>query len=679
MVQLLEPDLKEGVGGLRDVHTLMWIAKVKHHCDSFGDLVREGLITPQEQEDIQVGYDFLLQVRCCIHFLNQKKDDRLSFGLQPQVAEELGFVPEGPFQSVEIFLKVFYHHTKTLNRLVEAVLSRWSRRKVSVLPKMEMDSHPHFKVEEQALDLVRRVGNPFRGNLNLILDFFALANQGDFSYSHHAILRIKQAVSLFSKQELQDLSQPLRHFLALCQKPGRVGRMLRCMNDVGLIGLLIPDFNVIYCHSQHDIYHIYTTDEHTITVVRQLAKLADRTEKELASLQGALAQVTDREILVLVCFFHDIGKGVGPSHSTSGARMIFEFMEAMDFSASRCLAASNLVLHHLLMNETIQRRDLEDPKTIRDFAAKMEGPAFLHKLYVLTYCDVSSVHPSAWSSWKASLLQQLYDATLILLIQPFQTAESRRRGPQEEEILVSLERVLSKAAAKVHLQALTENYLVAHTSEEIASHADLLKKIESDKFGVQVIAKSTHWDITVAAKDEKALLCRISGSLAYLGLSILSAKIYTLGGSRVIDRFWVQPPKWESESPQSLRDKILVELLRDNLTGRMSLHELRNRHLNFLSCRENKMSVPPKVLVSNKISDVYTVIDVTCPDQIGLLFQVASVLSALALNVYGAVLTTEADKAMDAFYITDEKGFKIQDEQKKMEIITILESELKLQ
>ncbi len=675
LVQLLEPDIKEGMGCLRDVHSMMWIAKVKHDCDNFEDLVREGLITPQEQEDIRVAYDFLLQVRCCIHFMTQKKDDRLNFHLQPEVAAELGFVDDGAFKAVQVFLKAFYHHTKTVNRVVEAVISRWIPAPGSKWKSDPLKKHPHFKSEHRAMDLIARVGNPFRGNLDLILDYFELANQNGLGYAHHAILRLKQAISLFSTQEELDLTGPLHRFLEFCQRPERVGRMLRCMNDVGLLGLLIPDFNYIYCHSHHDTYHIYTTDEHTITVVRQLAYLAKSSEKELESLRGAFEQVTDRELLVLVCFYHDIGKGVGPGHSVSGAAMIFKFLEGMGFSAARCLTASNLVLHHLLMNDVIQRRDLDDPKTIHDFIAKVEGPAFLHKLYVLTYCDVSSVHPSAWSPWKASLLHHLYEAALKMLLAPYESAQAQRRGPEENAVMAALVRVLPQEEARTHLQALTGNYMAVHSPEDMALHAGLLQATAKGDFGVHVSAKPTHWEITVAARDEKALLCRIAGTLAHLGLSILSAKIYTLGGGRVVDRFWVALPEGNVSSPEVLRTRILAELRKHFLLDRGELRELRRRD-RAVHDITGDAPIEPKVLASNDISDVFTVMDVVCRDRIGILFQVALVLSELGLNVHGAVLTTEADKATDAFYITSEDGKKITDDARCEEIIAAIGREL---
>lgn len=679
LVQMLEPDIKEGSGCLRDVHSMMWIAKVRHDCADFEDLVREGLITPQEQEDIRAAYDFLLRVRCCLHFITRKKDDRLDFLLQPEVAAELGFVDEGSFRAVEIFLKVFYHHTKTVNRVVEGVISRWvppsaGRRRVSAAVR----GHAQFAAVEGALELRTKTGNPFRDDPGLILEYFDLANSEDLTFGHQATLRIRQAVTLMSMREDLDISAPLRRFLALCQRPARVGRMLRGMNDVGLIGLLIPDFNHIYCHSHHDIYHIYTTDEHTITVVRQLAYLASTEGRELASLRGALAKISDRESLVLACFYHDIGKGLGPGHSVTGARLSFAFMEETGFSPSRCQLVSNLVRHHLLMNDVIQRRDLDDPKTIRDFLVKVETPAFLHNLYVLTYCDTSSVHPDAWSAWKATLLQKLYERALDMLQRPYREAAGQERGGEDMHaaLLAALERVMPPGEAAAYAETLGENYLAAHTAEEAALHAGLVREAEESGFGAHVRARHTHWEITVAARDEKALLCRIAGALAHLDLSILTAKIYTLGGGKAVDRFWVAIPDPErAHSVESLRARILETLSSGFRLDRAELAALRAR----LRLRQRTLvetGETPNVLISNDISDDFTVLDVTCRDQIGLLFQVALVLSEMGVDVQGAVLTTEADKAIDSFYVTADDGARIDDAERRRAIVLALEREL---
>jgi [protein-PII] uridylyltransferase len=540
--------------------------------------------------------------------------------------------------------------------------------------------HERFAAVDGALELRVKTGNPFRGNLDLILDYFDLANSEGLRFGHQALLRLRQAVAQLAVQEGLDVSAALLRFLALCQRTDRVGRMLRCMNDVGLISLLIPDFQYIYCHSHHDIYHIYTTDEHTITVVRQLAYLGESKERELTSLRGALAKISDRESLVLACIYHDLGKGLGPGHSVTGARLSFAFLESSGFSPSRCQLVSNLVLHHLLMNDVIQRRDLDDPKTIRDFLTKVETPAFLHNLYVLTYCDTSSVHPDAWSAWKAALLEKLYESTLQTMLRPYREAQAglSARLPGEEELHAALARVLPFDEIVPHMRSLGENYLAAHSVEEVALHAGLVREATATPkvaYGVHVRARATHWEITVAARNEKALLCRIAGALAHLDLSILTAKIYTLGGARVVDRFWVAIPGGEGITAEGLRATLMRELASNFRLDREGLHALRSR----FRMRQRALvdtSTIPKALISNELSDAFTVIDVTCRDQIGILFQVALVLSELSLDVHGAVLTTEADKVLDSFYVTDENGAKVVDAARCASIAQTLEREL---
>ncbi|HEX2612744.1 MAG TPA: hypothetical protein VHO02_04030, partial [Fibrobacteria bacterium] len=320
---------------------------------------------------------------------------------------------------------------------------------------------------------------------------------------------------------------------------------------------------------------------------------------------------------------------------------------------------------------------LDDPKTIRDFLVKVETPAFLHNLYVLTYCDTSSVHPDAWSAWKATLLQKLYERALDMLQKPYREAAALSRGGDMQlALLPALERILPPAEAAAYAETLGENYLAAHTAEEVALHARLLREAEGAGFGVHVRSKPTHWEITVAARDEKALLCRIAGALAHFDLSILTAKIYTLGGGKAVDRFWVAIPDPErAYTADSLRARLLETLASGFRLGRAELAALRAR----LRLRQRALvetGETPNVLISNDISDDFTVLDVTCRDQIGLLFQVALVLSEMGVDVHGAVLTTEADKAIDSFYVTTDEGARIDDAERRRAIVLAIEREL---
>jgi [protein-PII] uridylyltransferase len=623
-----------------------------------------------------VGYDFLLQVRCCLHFITGKKDDHLSFHIQPEVAEELGFTEDLHQKPVEIFLKVLYHHTKTILRVTDGVVSRWVKDKDPRAKQASVKDHPHFHIVDGALEIKARVGNPFLDNVGLMLEFFELANQKKLGYAHHAFLRMKQAVSILSANPGLDLKAHLPDFFRLCQSRDRVGRMLRSMNDVRLLGLLIPDFNHIYCHTQHDIYHIYTTDEHTISVVRQLAYLPKQTSPQMESLKAARSQVNDMDVMILSCFYHDIGKGVGPGHSVSGARMVFEYMERMGYSPSRCKEASNLVLYHLLMNEVIQRRDLDDPKTIRDFITKVETPATLHKLYVLTYCDVSSVHPDAWNSWKASLLQKLYESALAEMQRPFQAVLDSKSF--EDQLIENVSKRVSEQEVRSHLEMLPRQYASSTSPEDIALHMGLLASLGAARFAARVVERNTHLEITVAAEDDDALLSRIAGTLTHLGFSILSARIFTRVDGKAIDKFWVGIPEGHRPSAQALEARLIGELEENFKLSREELHELRARFKpRSVFGKVRELPMVPTVAFTNDVSDNFSTVDITCTDRIGLLFQVTKVFSDLKLNVHGATLTTEADKAMDSFYVTDAANRKLVDAELIDLIVTTLISELR--
>jgi [protein-PII] uridylyltransferase len=341
--------------------------------------------------------------------------------------------------------------------------------------------------------------------------------------------------------------------------------------------------------------------------------------------------------------------------------MVFEYMERMGYSPSRAKEASNLVLHHLLMNECIQRRDLDDPKTIRDFITKVETPATLHKLYVLTFCDVSSVHPDAWTAWKASLLQKLYESALDEMQRPFQATLASKAF--EDQLIETVSKRLSEAEVRAHLEMLPRQYASSTSPEDIVAHINLLSTLGRSAFNARVVERNTHIEITVVANDDDALLSRIAGTVTHLGFSILSARIFTRVDGKAIDKFWVAIPEGPRLSASALEDRLIGELEENFKLSREELHELRARFKprNGLGAvgRVRELPMKPTVTFSNDVSDNFSTVDITCSDRIGLLFQVTKVFSDLKLNVHGAILTTEADKAMDSFYVTDAENRKL--------------------
>jgi [protein-PII] uridylyltransferase len=326
------------------------------------------------------------------------------------------------------------------------------------------------------------------------------------------------------------------------------------------------------------------------------------------------------------------------------------------------------------MNECIQRRDLDDPKTIRDFITKVETPATLHKLYVLTYCDVSSVHPDAWSSWKATLLRRLYELALEEMQRPFQaTLESRSL---EDQLIEIVSKRVSEAEVRRHLELLPRQYASSTSAEDVASHIQLIASLANQPFNARIVERQTHCEITVVANDDDALLCRIAGTLAHLELSILSARIFTRVDGKAIDKFWVSLPDG-SQRATALEQRLIKELGKNFRLSTEELRDLQARiqpKIAFGKVRDLPMK--PEVAFSNAVSENFSTIDLTCSDRIGLLFQVTKVFSDLKLDVHGAILTTEADKAMDAFFISMHSNKKLEDPELIDLVVTTLIKEL---
>ncbi len=661
LVQLLEPNLKEGNGGLRDVHTILWISRLKHNCRHLSDLVREGLLTPQEWEDMRIAYDFILQTRSFLHFLTGKKGDLLIFDVQDAVAAEFGFSQEAQQRAAEVFLKIFYGHNKAINRITEAFIARWIKKTNTQKLPAVLKKHPEFKAENGILRLKAQTGNPFNGNFPLMLSYFDLANQTGLAFGSRALRRIKQAMKLAVMNNLP-AEQYIHQFLQLCKRPKRVGRMIRAMHEVGLLDLIIPPFHLIDRHVQHNIYHIYTTDEHSLTVVRQLAYLEQTTDANLAPLREANKQVDNRDVLILSCIFHDVGKGQNGDHSQIGADLIYNYMDRNGFEKSICEEGRLLVLYHQSMNEIAQRRNLEDLATICDLVDKVKTASTLHKLFVLTYCDVSSVHPDGWSDWKAALLSNLYYKTLDEMQTP--EATQRKRRDRESMLNMSDEYGVNREVTAFHLDNMPKQYIISTPIPKIFDHIQLTQQLTHENILVKLKKHTPHLALTVISPDSSVLMLVLAGTLANMELSILNARIYTRFDGMAIDEFNLTTDSMAYINIPKTTEKI-KENLKQNLKQSPEKLQKRFSHIAIPKEKQNPESalhVPLGIEFSNTLSENYSTIDISCHDQVGLMYVVSKVFKEMGIITHGATLSTEAAVAMDAFYVTNMDNQKIKDE-----------------
>jgi len=661
LAQTLEPNLKEGRGCLRDLHTLVWLAGIQIGARNVEDLVRSGIVSPEELEDVRAANEFLLRARIALHYGADGKTDRMGFEDQEAIARTLGYqdTEKGP-RAVERFQKDFYAKVRTVDSITsqycDRVAAQDSRRVRTTSPD------PRFRIVDGSLEMPVEGLNPFLSNIGLVLDLFRAAQKAHVGVGATTRWYVRQAVGLADPDEI-DLAALLPKLLDIARHTGASAFTLRELHRLGVINLVVPDFKLIDCHSQHDIYHLYTTDEHTLTVLSRLATLGKSDDPVLQHLKAEMLKVPDLDILMIAGLFHDVGKGLGPDHSDTGARLVRDYCRRAGISDSRATQASELVQHHLLLNFLAQRRDIDDPRTIRDLLARIDDPHLLRKLYILTWADTSSVHPDAWSAWKANLLLRLYNGAMLELESEESErldSNSRREALAQEAFGHPREEVLE------HLKRLPRRYASSVSARQLADHLDLVQALSGRRrCAVKAHNHGSHWDLAIVSADRPGLLARICAALTTLRLSIVSSQVYTRVDGVVIDLFSViaeDPAMFSGDAELAQRTEQRLTELRD--LGTEDLQQAVDSHIRRWSASVSRIMVPKvRVEFQDQESDDYTLLDITAPDRLGLLFDLTLYLSKRQWVIHSARVCTEADRALDSFSLTTPEGRPILDEE----------------
>ena len=656
LAQMLEPNLKEGRGCLRDLHNLVWLAGIQHGARGLDDLVRHGIASPEELCELRSANEFLLRARIALHFSTGQKGDRLGFEDQIVVAKALGYRDNERQKAVEIFQKDFYRHVRTVDSVTSQYCDQITENAKKKTKASSVD--PRFVVENGLLEMRIAGANPFLGNLPLILDFYRCAQRIEVRTGTRTRWFIKQAASVMSATEV-DIPACLAKLLEIARSSSPKGFTLRELHRLGVIDLIVPDFRLIDCHSQHDIYHVYTTDEHTLTVLTRLSALSNSDDPVLGHLRQEMARATDLDVLFIAALFHDVGKGVGPDHSDTGAKMVRAYCLQAGFSEARASQAAELVQHHLLLNHLAQRRDTEDPKTVRDLLAKVSDEHVLRKLYLLTWADVSSVHPDAWSAWKASLLRRLYETAMAELVDATEVpvdSHSRREALAQEAFGHPREEVLE------HLKRLPRRYASSVSARQMADHIEMIQSLSSRRrVAVKARNHGSHWDLAVVMPDRPGLLSRICAGLSTLHLSIVSSQVYTRVDGVVIDLFSVIPlDKEVATDAEALQQRCEEQIGKARDLGADALTSMVEGYIRRWSSTVSRIMTPDvKVEFHDHASDDYTVLDITGPDRLGLLFELTSHLSRRQWVIHSARVCTEADRAIDSFSLSTGDGRRI--------------------
>jgi [protein-PII] uridylyltransferase len=669
---LVEPNVKDGKGGLRDLHTLFWIAKYVYRVHTPDELIERGVFQRDEYDLFRRCEDFLWSVRCNMHFLAGRAEERLSFDIQREIAVRLGYTEHPGQQDVERFMKHYFLVAKDVGDLTAilcAELEDSHAKSVPVLSRMmaklrpvkrrTLDDNDDFIVEHNRI----RCGKPDvfeRDPVNLIR-VFALAQKHNLAFHPDTMRTITRSLKLIDA-ELRANEEANRLFLEILTSHNDPETVLRRMNEAGVLGRFVPAFGKVVAMMQFNMYHHYTVDEHLVRCIGVLAEMERGTTDTPLCLE--LLRTIDpahRRVLYVALFLHDIAKGRPEDHSMAGARVARRFCPRMGFSANETELVAWLIEIHLVMSSVAQSRDLSDRKTIENFAAVVQEVERLKLLTILTVCDIMAVGPGVWNGWKAQLLRTLYYETEPVLTGGFSEVNRAKRVEMAQ-------REFRAAMADWPAERL-DAYLGKHYPAYWLK-VDLPHKIEHARFVAaaedagKTLATGTRFDrtravmeLTVLAPDHPWLLSIIAGACAMAGANIVDAQIYTTTDGRALDTISLSR-EFERDEDEERRAGRIADSIEKALRGQLRLPDMAGKKV-APKGRIRAFALEPEVTINNQWSHRYTMVEVTGLDRPGLLYELTAALSKLNLNIASAHVATFGERVVDVFYVTDLLGAQI--------------------
>lgn len=661
---LLEPHVKEGVGGLRDVHVIRWAGTVYLQDTAFSAMIERDWLSPQEQHWVEQAYDFLWRVRLQLHQLTGRRQDQLLFPEQEQVAARFGCMDGHQGSAVEAFMRLYYRHTARIRRTTSFFLERVEasqrrlpllriRRRILPGPFLLDGHHLHFMEPEW-----------IKKDPGLLMQFFWQAAKSKAHFHHQAGQVIRENLDAFTEAARTD-PQVVKQFVDILLDPQHAFPVLKVMLETGFLDVFIPQFSMVRYRVQHDVYHLYTVDEHLLRTVRELHLMERHSDEFVAglNLSDIFVQLKNRRILFITALLHDIGKGQGKNHAVRGAAMAKDIAVRLGLSSEETDLFCFLIETHLLLADTALKRDLMDEKPILRCAMEIGDRERLRLLFLLTIADSRATGPGAWNTWKASLLRELFIKTDRLL---------ERGGWKKEDLQKRSEEVQQKVLAMVGdasdrekvaqwLDTLSFRYLFSQPPPAIIEHyrmeRELAKQPLTFHFGR---TEGEMWQITVATQDRPGLFAMLTGVLWVRGLNILSADIFTRQSGIALDVLMVE------RLPDPLHSTELCRKIEKDLT-----ESLKDRsYLNELLAGKRKPSIlqqkalprkEDRILIDEEASDFYTIIEVYTWDRPGILHAISNALYELAISIQLAKISTPGAQVADVFYVTDMSGNKLMD------------------
>ena len=677
----VEPNVKDGKGGLRDLHTLFWIGKYFYNEGRSRDLVTAGLFSEKEYRRFRRAEKFLWTVRCHMHFLTGRAEERLSFDIQREMASRLHYTGNRSLLPVERFMKHYFLVAKEVGDLTLiacAVLEERQAKTVKGINGLIRSIARRPRKIKGTSDFIND-----KGRINITDDtvferdplnmfrLFKLADEQNLDFHPDASQLLSKSVKLID-QDLRKDPEANRIFLDLVKTRNGPEPILRKMNESGLLGRFIPAFGRIVAMMQFNMYHHYTVDEHLLRSIGALwgietGKIAD--EHPLSA--SLLPNVEDKEILYVALLLHDIAKGRKEDHSIAGARIARRLCPRLGMTPKQTEMVSWLVEEHLTMSNIAQSRDLSDRKTITDFANVVKTVERMRYLVILTVCDIRAVGPGVWNGWKGQLLRTLYYETEPLLTGGF-TSVSKSHRIQEAK--AALAERLADWDDQERSRIIDLPYSAYFLSTELDSqvrHMELIRRVDREGLELSTAVHSKQFEaiteITVIAPDNPRLLSIIAGACTAAGANIVDAKIHTTSDGRALDSIFVNR-KFDREEDEVRRANSIGKMIEDVLVGEVRLPDvLAKRSAGKFESRK-AFEITPKVTINNDLSETFSVVEVECLDRPGVLSNITRLLADLNLDIGSAHVVTFGEKVSDTFYVRDLVGHKIEDSRRQQKI-----------
>ncbi|PWE51628.1 [protein-PII] uridylyltransferase [Thioclava sp. NG1] len=662
---VLEPNVKEGKGGLRDLQTLYWIGKYIHHVDRARELMEIGAFSPEEYETFHEAENYLWAVRCHLHLISGRASDQLTFDMQVEVAERMGYRDLAGRRAVEVFMQDYFRHATAVGDVTRIFLTKLEAQHVKSAPMLTRIFRRRRKLKAPYCEENGRINvADEKAFLSDPVNLLRLFEEGLRSgmLIHPDAMRLVSANLDLIDDKVRTNREAQRIFLDLLLKHGNPERALRRMNELGVLAAFIPEFEPIVAMMQFNMYHSYTVDEHTIQVVSTLAQI-ERKElvEDLPLSSHILEEGINRKVLYVALLVHDIGKGRPEDHSILGAKIARKVAPRLGLNPEECDTVEWLVRHHLLMSDVAQKRDLSDPRTIRDFAKRVKSRKRLDLLTVLTVCDIRGVGPNVWNNWKATLLRKLHSETAMALEHGLEAVNREQRTDEAKRALrevLEAQDDWDKTRIRAELARHYPPYWQALATVNHEIFARLLRDLGDNEIRIDLHPDDDHdaTRVSFALADHPGIFSRLSGALALVGANVVDARTYTSKDGYATAVFWVQDAEghpYEASKLTRLRGMI-EKTLKGEVVAREALKD-RDK----LKKREREFKFPTHITIDNEGSDIYTIIEVDTRDRPGLLYDLTRALASNNISISSAVIATYGAQVVDSFYVKDMFGLKL--------------------